>query len=1112
MDRKPTYEELEQRIRELEREVLEKKRADKVLLESEEIRNIIACKFAEKKIEHLKLVLNAIRNINRLITREKNRERLLQSACDNLIENRGYYNAWIALLDESGALLMAVQAGLGEDFLPMVEQMKRGRLTRCSQKALEKSGVIVTEDPLCECTDCPISRNYAGRGAMTVRLEHGGKVCGILSVSIPKDLSTDKEEQVLFEEVAEDIAFALYNVKMEEERKKVEKLLQESEERFRKISFSAQDAIIIMDNDGNISFWNQAAEKVFGYTSEEALGKELHPFLAPVRYQKAYIKGLDGFKNTGEGPFVGKTIELSAVRKDGEEIPIEISFSAMELKGKWNAIGIVRDISERKRSENELKAAKDAAEAATRAKSEFLANMSHEIRTPMNGVIAATDLALGEEMSPKVEHYLKIIHSSAHSLLGIIDNILDFSNIEDGKLDLETRAFRLDDVLDSVTGMFSNKAAEKRIELLVDIDHQTPKALVGDPLRLQQILKNLVDNAVKFTEKGGVILVGTKGPKKTLNQVTLTFFVKDTGVGIAPEYLPKLFESFSQADASTTRKYEGAGLGLSICKKLVEMMDGKIWVESELGKGTTFTFTARFGLRPAEQERKLVLPLDVKGLKVLVVDDCAESRVIMQKMLESFGFRMESVSSGIESLNMLKESEARKEPFDLVMIDWLMPELDGIETSRRIRHDLKLTLPIIMMTAFGKEAEKIDAERAGVNVFLTKPISQSPLFNAIMDALGKEALERARKEKPITTMASIYKKRLRGIRILVAEDNPTNQAIVLAVLEKAGIVVEIADNGKKAVDAVRRNHFDAVLMDIQMPEMDGYEATRTIRQDPKFKSLPIIAMTAHAMKGDEEKCIHAGMDGHVSKPIDQDKLFHTLWRLLKIQKRPPRGKEIEAVGPEPRRLDRREIETGELPARLPGINIQDAVSALNIDHDTFKRILIGFLRNNKDTMNKIRTALDRKELESLRQLAHSLKGSAGNIGANTLQKSAQELETASGEEAVKLPASLLIDNVETALNQVLESIQLLADTPKIESLYNKEIRVDLKKLNPVLKQLVDALELADPEEIKKHMDMVKEYLDSAILQNLENQVDDYDYDEALKTLRGIAEKIGAQLG
>ncbi len=874
------------------------------------------------------------------------------------------------------------------------------------------------------------------------------------------------------------------------------------------LKLGISDPFFTVDPEMNVVFINEAATRLIGLSREEAIGMPCcEVFHSSACEQKCPVKrALETDETT-----VGQRITIK--NRKGREIPA-MSSSALLKDSSGKVLGgfeIFRDLTAEVEAEKRLQnaylreeKAKQAAEAATIAKSEFLANMSHEIRTPMNGVIAAAELALSEKMPPKAEHYLKIIQSSAYSLLGIINDILDFSKIEADKLDLETHPFLLDKVIDRITDVFMTEAAGKRIELLVDIDLEAPNALIGDPLRLQQILKNLVSNAVKFTKIGGIILVGVKESEKSADKTTLTFFVKDTGIGIAPKYLSRLFKPFSQVDTSSTRKYEGTGLGLSICKRLVEMMGGKIWVESELGKGSTFSFTLCFSRQSADQKQKLVPPPDIQHLNVLVVDDCADSRLIMQKMLESFGLRVKLVSSGEESLKALKENETREEPFELVVIDWLMPGLDGIETSKRIRKDLKLTIPIILMTAFGKENEILDAEKAGINAFLTKPIHQSTLFNAIMDTFGKKRLKIEEKEKHITTRATIYKNFLRGIRILVAEDNPTNQEIALAILEGAGIVVEIANNGKKAVEALQRSRFDVVLMDIQMPEMDGYEATRIIRKDPKFKSLPIIAMTAHAMKGDEEKCLEAGMDGYVSKPISQDRLFHTMWKSMKHQKKvlyPGEPETSEAI-------DITVAQTEELPERLPGINIQDALSALNIDKAVFKHILIGFLKNNKESANKIRNAFDKKDWESIVQLAHSLKGSAGNIGADKLYKAAQELETAGREGA---PTSALLDRVETALNQVLESLQMLTDTSKTESLPGKEHGtgpgVDPAQVIPVLKQLADALDLAEPEEIKKHMEAVRKYLDMSVFRNLEDQVNDYEYDKALKMLKGIMGRV-----
>jgi len=787
------------------------------------------------------------------------------------------------------------------------------------------------------------------------------------------------------------------------------------------------------------------------------------------------------------------------------------------------------EMDRHKQKDRELKRAKEIAETATRAKSEFLANMSHEIRTPMNGVIAATDLALGEAVPPKIARYLKIIHTSAYALLGIINDILDFSKIEAGKFELKKRVFRLNEVFERVMEMVVSKAAEKGIELLVDIDINTPKVIKGDPLRLGQILANLLSNAVKFTESGGMILLAVKAvtePTDDLetDRIVLAFSVKDTGTGIAAEYTGLLFEPFSQADTSSTRKHQGTGLGLSICKQLVTMMDGEIGVDTELGKGSTFFFTVRVSQPSAEPIAEPVVPPDIEGLNILVVDDLADSRTIMRKILGSFGFRVESLTSGAEALSRLKDNFLRNNPIELIMMDWKMPGMDGIEVSKKIRRELKLSIPIIMMTAFGTEAQRLEAEQAGINGFLTKPIYPSTLFDAIMDGFGKAGFKATGRKNNFITRASIYRKPLKGIRILVAEDNPTNQQVAQAILEGAGIAVTIVNNGEAAVQAIRDRPFDAVLMDIQMPVMNGFEATRLIRELPQGVSIPIVAMTAHAMKGDEEKCLETGMDGYISKPVNQDRLFHTLWQLLRTRKRLSESEEDgtpvgpkadggtnaedgrpDAFGPAP--------ENGSiLPDRLPGLDIARILEAMNIDGLTFKRIMIGFLADNRNTAKKIREAFSGNHTASIRRLAHSLKGSAANIGATELHLAAHALETACHEDTSTEfePSGLegLIENVISDLNRVLESIQSLAEPEPGDAPVPVTAETGLR-VEALLTRLAEAIGRADPVAIMKTMPAVSQkaarcgHIDPFNLKTLENQVNRYDYDQALETIRKI---------
>jgi signal transduction histidine kinase/CheY-like chemotaxis protein len=761
------------------------------------------------------------------------------------------------------------------------------------------------------------------------------------------------------------------------------------------------------------------------------------------------------------------------------------------------------EILEHRKTDEALNRAKEIAERATRAKSEFLANMSHEIRTPMNGVIAAAELAMNETLPPKAQQYMKIILSSANSLLNLLNDILDFSKIEAGKLRIESRPFMLDDVLDRVVDLFINSASAKRIELLVDIRPGTPKALLGDPLRLQQVLTNIVGNAVKFTDHGGYILIVVSATEIFSDEVALEISVTDTGIGIPPEFSETLFQPFTQADSSDTRRYEGTGLGLSICKRLVEMMRGQIRVKSEVGKGSTFTFTCRLGRQSEEPVRAFVPPEDIRHMNVLVVDDCEQSRLIVSSMLQSFGFSVMTAAGGDEALGLLRKQDAGRSPMDLVILDWLMPGIDGLETSRRIQKEFSRKIPIIMMSAFGRDIERREAEKIGIKGFLSKPLTQSTLFNGIMDALGKERYKTRQTPSRITTESSIFKRRLKGYRILVVEDNPTNQEIAVAILESAGILTKTANNGREALEMLKQHRFDAVMMDLQMPEMNGYEATKIIRSDPSSETLPVIAVTAHAMRGDEEKCMAAGMNGYVSKPVNQYELFKLLWRLLKY--RQP-VMEPEALETGAKAVSDAEAEP--LPDETEGIRIRDALDATRLEPGVYRRILAGFLRDNTDTVSAFRKAISDGDLESVAMCAHALKGSAANIGARDLEAAAKNLESSANAKNSGSELMPLLETLDRALTTVLSSIHRLASEKfRSESVIESAGTAEPEKAIKILEELSSALDRADPREITGILDLLRDLIGRKFFDLLETTIAGYDYEEASQTVSRILEEL-----
>jgi len=787
--------------------------------------------------------------------------------------------------------------------------------------------------------------------------------------------------------------------------------------------------------------------------------------------------------------------EAELARADGTLFWGRLTGSAVNAADRnQGSVWVIDDITDDRLAKAAMQHAKEEAEASARAKSDFLSNMSHEIRTPLNAILGMAHLLKKTELNPKQADYLGKVQSAGQHLLGVINDILDFSKIEAGKISIESVPFQLEEVLATVTSLVVEKAAAKGLELVVDVPSSIPESLVGDPLRIGQVLINYANNAVKFTEKGE-IAIQVAMQEESADAVLLKFTVKDTGIGLSQEQMAKLFQSFQQADTSTSRRYGGTGLGLAIAKNLSELMGGHVGVSGQPGEGSSFWFTARLK-KSKEAPRPRMLRADLRNKRVLVVDDNLAARKVLHSMLVEMEMNVEDAESGPQALQRLEQ--AGRPAFDLLILDWQMPEMDGIELARRIRQlPLQPMPPIVLATAYG--VEEVNSQNVGglFQSSLAKPVNLSSLFDCISGVMASSRPSEGPKTVVVVKNAiSQQLASIAGARILLVEDNDLNQEVATALLQDAGFLVDVAENGEEAIASVRRQHYDLVLMDMQMPVMDGVTATQRLRQDPAWQQLPIIAMTANVMRDDIEKCLEAGMNGHVAKPIEPDDLWMALLNWIK-----PGSGFVPTTAQLPEAT-----ELTDLPQALPGVDLQQGLRHAFGKKPLYANMLSKFFASQSRFEAQMREALDAHDFATAERIAHTCKGGAGNIGALGLQGLAAELEVALRGEPDAAQTEGLLRKVLASVEPLMLAIQAWMPTamaPQADAAF------DPQAFKAVAQQLLTRLQAGDSEAeglLAQNEGLLVAGLKTAFA-DLKECVENYDFEQAAQILTSALDRV-----
>lgn len=860
---------------------------------------------------------------------------------------------------------------------------------------------------------------------------------------------------------------------------------QKMEEKYRAIFDNAIEGIFQSSVDGEIITANNAFTEMFGSTIQD-VRKDLY---VNEEDRDAFVSNLR--KN-------GKVTDYKTLLKGQAENDVWVNINARlvaDHQGGEIIEGTVHNITETIERENAEKA-KQTAEAMARAKSEFLSHMSHEIRTPINAIIGLSELMLQTELTSRQFNYINKLQSSSKNLVAIVNDILDYSKIEAGKLEIESIEFDLKDVFNNLSNVVSLKAAQKELEILFDISSEVPQKLLGDPVRLGQVLINLGNNAVKFTEKGYVVFRVNR-VKIEDRDITLRFSVKDTGMGIAKEQIDKLFSAFTQADSSITRKHGGTGLGLTICKQLVTLMNGEISVESELGEGAEFIFTARFKVVPDDSSQvRFQPPRKLYMANVLVVDDNSISRKILGENLQNLSFKVDEASSGEQALEMLSSQD---KDYELIFMDWKMPGLDGLQTFEEIKNksEGKKIPAVLMVSAYNFDDIRETAHKIGIKSFLNKPVNASYLYNTIMEVYGEDvgpSIDGFGKKRIPAEAQEIA-----GANVLLVEDNKINQQVSKELLESRGVKVTIAQNGREAVDLIvkERFDFDVVLMDVQMPVMDGVEATKTIRaSEVPNKNIPIVALTAHAIKAEKERCLAAGMNGHLSKPIQMDKLvaFLKKWIARDVDGESPVGGGDELENwPE-----------------LKGIAVSEGMKHVAGNVKLYGKLLVDFQRSFHDAPENIRKLVSEREFQAARELLHKIKGAAANLAISGVGEISDEFEQSLSENEND-GCEKFLQRFHDECDVVMASIDLLKDVVlEAEDVVTGEANCREEDILPFVEQLAEKLKIgsSESEDCLKRLAPLKgksEFKD--LIVKLEAEIGDFDFDLAERTLTIIKNKM-----